>query len=227
MDQPIFKGGWGMTGETISVSPALLWRLRVLCLTWQALGEVMVAFQVRADRLVASRRFGCWRSLIAAFRAQICALKIILAVQSAVWSYKRLFAEVEMASSKEDAMHAAGTDKIRAQSGPPLPNFRQEAFAQRTAAGCSATAAYASAYGRPRDASSRVNGRRLLTNANIRARIAQIERDATLSSLSTIREVLDAAGCTTVDRIRNGSFKQACKAVDCFADTVLKLSRAL
>jgi hypothetical protein len=127
-----------------------------------------------------------------------------------------------MASSKEDAMRAAGTDKIRAQSGPPLPNFRQEAFAQRIAAGCSATAAYASAYGRPRDASSRVNGRRLLTNANIRAR-----SDATLSSLSTIREVLDAAGCTTVDRIRNGSFKQACKAVDCFADTVLKLSRAL
>jgi hypothetical protein len=119
------------------------------------------------------------------------------------------------------------SDKIRAQSGPPLPNFRQEAFAQRIAAGCSATAAYASAYGRPRDASSRVNGRRLLTNANIRARIAQIERDAALSSLSTIREVLDAAGCTTVDRIRNGSFKQACKAVDCFADTVLKLSRAL
>jgi hypothetical protein len=134
---------------------------------------------------------------------------------------------VEMASSKEDAMRAAGTDKIRAQSGPPLPNFRQEAFAQRIAAGCSATAAYASAYGRPRDASSRVNGRRLLTNANIRARIAQIERDATLSSLSTIREVLDAAGCTTVDRIRNGSFKQACRAVDCFADTVLKLNRAL
>ena len=132
-----------------------------------------------------------------------------------------------MASSKEDAMRAAGTDIIRAQSGPPLPNFRQEAFAQLIAAGGSATAAYASAYGRPRDASSRVNGRRLLTNANIRARIAQIERDATLSSLSTIRKVLDAAGCTTVDRIRNGSFKQACEAADQFADRILKLSRAL
>jgi hypothetical protein len=55
----------------------------------------------------------------------------------------------------------------------------------------------------------------------------QIERDATLSSLSTIREVLDAAGCTTVDRIRNGSFKQACEAADQFADTILKLSKAL
>ena len=28
-----------MSGETISVSPALLWRLRVGCLTWQALGR--------------------------------------------------------------------------------------------------------------------------------------------------------------------------------------------
>jgi hypothetical protein len=34
-----------MSGETMSVSPALLWRLRVLYLTWQALSEVMVAFQ--------------------------------------------------------------------------------------------------------------------------------------------------------------------------------------
>ena len=104
-----------MTGETISVSPALLWRLRVLCLTWQALGEVMIAFQVRADRLVASRRFGCWRSLIAAFRAQICALNIILAVQSAVWSYKRLFAEVEMASSRI-ARIVESEDKVASRS---------------------------------------------------------------------------------------------------------------
>jgi hypothetical protein len=26
---------------------------------------------------------------------------------------------------------------------------------------------------------------------------------------------------------RNGSFREACKAIDCFTDTVLKLSRAL
>ncbi len=216
-----------MSDETISVSPALLWRLRVLCLTWQTLGQVMVAFQVRADRLVVSLRFVSLRSLCVAVKTPICAFKIILAGHSAMRSYERLFAEVEMASSKEGAMRAAGTDKIRAQSGPPLPNIRQEAFAQRIAAGCSATAAYASAYGRPRDASSRVNGRRLLTNANIRARIVQIQRDAALSSLSTIREVLDEAGRRTVDRIRNGSFKQACEAANQFADTVLILDKAL
>ena len=70
--------------------------------------------------------------------------------------------------------------------------------------------------------SSRVNGRRLLAKVYIRERIAKIESDATLSSLPTIRKVLDEAGSTTVDRIRNGSFREACKAVDCFADTVLK-----
>jgi hypothetical protein len=82
-------------------------------------------------------------------------------------------------------------------------------------------------FGRAHDVSSRVNGRRLLTKAHIRERIAKIESDAALFALPTIRKVLDEAGSTTVDRIRIGSFKQACKAVDCFADTVLKLSRAL
>jgi hypothetical protein len=102
----------------------------------------------------------------------------------------------------------------------------QEAFAQRIVAGFSVTAAYASAYGRAHDVTSRVNGRRLLTNANIRARISQIESDAALSSLPTIRRVLEEAGSNTMDRIRNGSIREACKAVDCFADTVLKLSKS-
>jgi hypothetical protein len=33
--------------------------------------------------------------------------------------YARLFGEVEMASSKEEAMRAAGTDEIRAKSAAP------------------------------------------------------------------------------------------------------------
>jgi hypothetical protein len=217
----------GMTGETISVTPALLWRLRIARLTWQVSTAVMEAFQVRAHRLVASPSFGRRRRISAPIKAWICSLKNILVADSVRLSYTRLFAEIEIAISKEEATRAAGTDEIMAQSRPPLPNFRQEAFAQRMAAGLSATAAYASAYGQPRDVSSRVNGRRLLTKAYIRERIAKIESDAALSALPTIRRVLDEAGSTTVDRIRNGSFKQACKAVDCFADTVLKLSRAL
>jgi hypothetical protein len=132
-----------------------------------------------------------------------------------------------MASSKEDAMRAAGTDKIRAQAWSPLRKYRQEAFAQRIVAGFSVTAAYASAYGRAHDVTSRVNGRRLLTKAYIRERIAKIESDAALSSLPTIRTVLDVAGSTTVDRIRNGSFKQACKAAEEFAGLMIRLDEAL
>jgi hypothetical protein len=67
------------------------------------------------------------------------------------------------------------------------------------AAGLSATAAYASAYGRPRDASSRVNGRRLLTKTHIRERITKIESHAALSSVPTIYKVLNEAGRTAVD----------------------------
>jgi hypothetical protein len=187
----------------------------------------MEAFLVRAYRSVASPSFGGRRWTITPIEAWLCSVTIIRAAESARWSYTRLFGEVEMASSKEEAMRAAGTDEIRAQVGSPLRKYRQEAFAQRIVAGFSVTAAYASAYGREHDVTSRVNGQRLLTKAYIRERIAKIESDAALSSLPTIRRVLDEAGSTTVDRIRNGSLREACKAVDSFADTVLKLSRAL
>jgi hypothetical protein len=40
-----------------------------------------------------------------------------------------------MASSKEKVASAAETDETRAPSGSTLRNFRQEAFAQRIAAG--------------------------------------------------------------------------------------------
>jgi hypothetical protein len=60
----------------------------------------------------------------------------------------------------------------------PLPLPRHEAFAQGVAAGLSASKAYAQAYGRKRDATTRACGARLLANVNIQRRIAEI-RDAT------------------------------------------------
>ena len=88
-------------------------------------------------------------------------------------------------------------------------------------------AAYARAYGRDRDASSRVNGRRLLTNANIQDRIAQIRHEAVLKSLPMLQQVINDAERKAVERIRNGSFKQACKATERFADMVIKLADRL
>jgi hypothetical protein len=81
----------GMTGETISVSPALLWRLRVVRLTWQVSTAVMEAFLVRAYHLVASPSFGRRRRISAPIKAWICSLKTILAVDSVRLSYTRLF----------------------------------------------------------------------------------------------------------------------------------------
>jgi hypothetical protein len=93
------SGRRGMTGETISVTPGLLWRLRVVRLTWQVSTAVMEAFQVRAYRLVASPSFGSRRRVSAPIKAWICAVTIIQATESTRWSYMRLFAEVEMSSS--------------------------------------------------------------------------------------------------------------------------------
>jgi len=106
-----------------------------------------------------------------------------------------------------------------------LQNRRQETFCQLVAAGRSATAAYATAYGRARDPSSRVNGQRLLMKANICERIAEIRQGAALASLPILRKVLAEAGRSAVDRIQTGSFRGACSATEEFAKMVLRLSR--
>lgn len=132
-----------------------------------------------------------------------------------------------MVISKEEAIHLAGTGEVCAPPCPPLPNCRQEAFARRIAAGLSATAAYASASGRPRDASSRVNGRRLLTKAYIRDRIAEIESAAALDALPEIGAVIGEAALRASATIREGSFREACKATEEFAGLVIRLDEAL
>jgi hypothetical protein len=91
------------------------------------------------------------------------------------------------------------------------------------AAGHSATAAYARAYGRERDTSSRVNGSRLLANANIRDRIAEKRSEAAVASLPLLQQVIAEAERITVERIRNGSFKQGYAATKGFADMVIDL----
>ena len=110
---------------------------------------------------------------------------------------------------------------------PPLANLRQEAFAHLVAAGHSATAAYARAYGRDRDVTSRVNGNRLLTKASIRERIAQIRHEAALGSFPMLQQVIKEAESRAIERIRSGSFKQACASAERFADTVIKLANRL
>ncbi|PWB92044.1 hypothetical protein C5688_03360 [Methylocystis sp. MitZ-2018] len=91
-------------------------------------------------------------------------------------------------------------DKPEGREVAPLPNVRQEAFAQAVAAGKSASAAYTAAYGRAADTTSRVNGKRLLTNANVRARIGQIRDEASASAHSTLQKLFKALEDAAVRR---------------------------
>ena len=117
--------------------------------------------------------------------------------------------------------------RIEEQPMTPLANLRQEAFAHLVAAGHSATAAYARAYGRDRDVTSRVNGNRLLTKASIRDRIAQIRHEAASNSLPMLQQVIKETERRTIERIRGGAFKQACEATERFAEMVIKLANRL
>ena len=60
----------------------------------------------------------------------------------------------------------------------PLPSPRHELFAQAVASGMSASKSYALAYCRPPNGATRASAARLLTNANVRGRIAELRAEA-------------------------------------------------
>jgi hypothetical protein len=109
----------------------------------------------------------------------------------------------------------------------PLKNFRHEIFAQRIAARCSATAAYADAYGRPRDNVAAVRGGLLIRKVNIRERAMALEAENTLASLPTIRKVLEGVEARTIERINNAQINNVFVAADRFAEFVGKLNKAI
>jgi hypothetical protein len=115
---------------------------------------------------------------MASFGALIHILNIIAAAWFAQKAFKRLFKEVELASSREDATCAANAESMEMPASQPLKNLRHEAFAQRIAAGASATAAYAHPYGRPRDNVAAVRGGKLIRNVNIRERAMALEAES-------------------------------------------------
>jgi hypothetical protein len=106
----------------------------------------------------------------------------------------------------------------------PLRNLRQETFCQLVVAEKSATAAYAGAYGRAHDVTSRVNGGRLLTDANIWERIAEIRSEEATASLPTLRRIVEGAGRSAVQQVQTGSFRRSCQAAERFAGMIIKLS---
>lgn len=107
----------------------------------------------------------------------------------------------------------------------PLPNVRQEAFAQAVAAGKSASAAYAAAYGRAADTTSRVNGKRLLTNANVHARIGQIRDEASASVHATLQKLFKELEEAALRDIHSSSLRSACKKAEEYSNMALRLSK--
>jgi hypothetical protein len=132
-----------------------------------------------------------------------------------------------LASSTEVATCAAEADGIEMPASLPLKNFRHEIFAQRIAARCSATAAYADAYGRPRDNVAAVRGGLLIRKVNIRERAMALEAENTLASLPTIRKVLEGVEARTIERINNAQINNVFVAADRFAEFVGKLNKAI
>ena len=76
-------------------------------------------------------------------------------------------------------------------------NTKQERFAQSLAQGMNASAAYkAAGYAATKDGAIRANASRLLTNANVKSRIAELQRQAAAKTLVTIESItaeLDAS----------------------------------
>ncbi len=70
-------------------------------------------------------------------------------------------------------------------------NTRQEAFAQNLVAkGMNATAAYkAAGYAAKHDSAIRADASRLLTNANVKARVAELQREAAENAVVTAESV--------------------------------------
>jgi hypothetical protein len=74
----------------------------------------------------------------------------------------------------------------------PLPSPRHELFAQAVASGMSASKSYALAYSRPRNGATRASAARLLTNANVRRRIAKLRVEAAEQAKASLRVLIPA-----------------------------------
>ena len=72
----------------------------------------------------------------------------------------------------------------------PLPSPRHEMFAQGVASGWSAAKAYALAYSRPRTGATRASAARLLTDVNVKHRIAELRREAATQAKASLQALV-------------------------------------
>ncbi len=190
-------------------------RLVVVTIYMQALNCVGQAFQACAIDLLESTpepRDLSFEQAMSMGRAIIALNRTVAVAEAVARSVRLLRHKIENSpTQKQEAM-------------APLRNLRQETFCQLVAVGKSATAAYAGAYGRANDATSRVNGTRLLADANIYERIVEIRCEEATASLPTLRRIVEGAGQSAVHQIETGSFRRACQAAERFANMIGALS---
>ena len=91
----------------------------------------------------------------------------------------------------------------------PLPSPRHEAFAQAVACGMSASQGYALAYSRPRNGATRASAARLLTNANVKHRIAELRRGAAEQAKASLQALIPALDAHARAAISTGRMREA------------------
>ena len=91
----------------------------------------------------------------------------------------------------------------------PLPSPRHELFAQAVASGMSASKSYALAYSRPRNGATRASAARLLTNANVKRRIAKLRAEAAEQAKASLQVLIPALEEQARAAIKAGRSREA------------------
>jgi hypothetical protein len=100
-----------------TASPASLWRLRVAYLILKSSNAVSEAFHDRIQLLMSGGgRRKALSIALASVKAQAHLLNLLAAACFAREAFKRLFKEVELGSSKEDATCAANAERCQQAS---------------------------------------------------------------------------------------------------------------
>ena len=108
----------------------------------------------------------------------------------------------------------------------PLPSPRHEMFAQGVASGWSAAKAYALAYSRPRNGATRASASRLLTNANVKHRIAELRRGAAEQAKASLQALIPALDERARAAIATGRMREAVEVLKRLAEIAAQTRNA-
>src|SRR4051794_36300102 len=96
----------------------------------------------------------------------------------------------------------------------PLPSPRREAFAEGVACGMSASKAYSRAYARPRNRATRASAARLLTDANVENRIAELRAQAAEQAKASLQALVPALDAHARAALSTGRMREAVEILE-------------